>query len=131
MAFVGCASYSQGMATAHWEEFTDGLDDDDLDKIRAFRNFCRTLPEVEERIHSTDVTYAGKRSFTSAYIKSHYLEIGIELQRTVTNPKPRTSFSTSKKVTMHRYSLRQIEDFDDSIRDLIVEAAETVGPGTR
>lgn len=131
MAFVGCARYSQGMATAHWEEFTAGLDDDDLAKIRAFRNFCRKLPEVEERIHSADVTYARKRSFTSAYIKSHYVEIGIELQRTVTNPQPRTSFSTSKKVIMHRFSLRQLEDFDDSIRDLILEAAETVGPGTR
>ncbi len=131
MALVGCVLYSEGMATEHWEEFTDGLDGEDLAKIRAFRDFCQTLPDVEERIHSADVTYARKRSFTSADIKSHYLEIGIELQRTVTNPKPRTSFSTSKKVIMHRYSLRQLEDFDGSIRDLIIEAAETVGPGTR
>ena len=119
------------MATANWDAFTDGLDDEDLAKIRAFRNYCRQLPDVEERIHSADVTYAHKRSFTSAYIKSHHLEIGIELQRTVTDPKSRTSFSTSKKVVMHRYSLRHLEDFNDSIRDLIKEAAETVGPGTR
>lgn len=123
--------YGRHMVSSTWENLTDGLDDEDLAKISAFRDVCRGLPDVTERIHSADVTYAGKRSFASAYIKSHYLEVGIELLRTVTDPAPRTSFSTSRKVVMHRYSLRHLEQFDDAIRGLITEAADTVGPGTR
>lgn len=119
------------MAASTWAELTSHLDQEDLAKITAFRDYCRTLPDVEERIHSSQVTYARKRAFASAYIKSHYLELGIELLRSVTDPAPRTSFATSKRVTMHRYSLRHREQFDGPIRDLIYEAAETVGPGTR
>lgn len=119
------------MATSNWDELTGGLDDDDLAKLTVFRDFCRGLPDVEERIHTSQVAYARLRVFTSGYIKSHYLELGIELLREVTDPKPRTTFATSKRVTMHRYSLRHFKQFDDAIRALIREAAETVGPGTR
>ncbi|GAB3402346.1 hypothetical protein GCM10027515_11950 [Schumannella luteola] len=119
------------MVDGTWSELTRGLDDDDLAKLSAFREFCRSLDGVEERIHSADVTYARRRSFTSAYIKSHYLELGIELLREVDDPKPRTAFATTKKITMHRYSLRELEQFDDRIRALIHEACETVGGGTR
>lgn len=119
------------MATAHWHELTSGLDDGDLALLTMFRDFCRSLPEVNERIHTSEVAYARTRVFTSGYIKSHYLEVGIELLREVIDPKPRTTFATSKKVIMHRYSLRHPEQFDDAIRALICEAAETVGPGTR
>lgn len=119
------------MPDATWAQLTAGLDPDDLAKLRAYRDFCRRLPGVVERIHSADVTYAVTRSFTSAYIKSHYLEVGIELTRTVDDPAPRTSFATTKRFIMHRYSLRELADFDGPIRDLIREAAETVGPGSR
>ncbi len=119
------------MVASTWNELASHLDQEDLAKLTAFRDYCRGLPDVEERIHSAEIAYARKRAFTSAYIKSHYLELGIELLRPVTDPKPRTSFATSKQVTMHRYSLRRLEQFDDAIRALIREAAETVGPGTR
>lgn len=119
------------MAAGTWTALIDGLDDDDLAKLTAFRDFCRSLPGVEERIHSADVTYAVRRSFASAYVKSHYLEVGIELLREVRQPRPRVAFPTSSRVTMHRYSLRELEAFDDDITALIEEAARTVGPGTR
>lgn len=119
------------MADSTWEKLSAGLDDADLAKLTAFRDFCRSLPDVEERIHTSEIAFARKRVFASAYIKSHYLELGIELLRTVSDLPPRTSFATSKKVTMHRYSLRELEGFDDAIRALITEAAETVGPGMR
>jgi len=119
------------MAVGTWKELTADLDVEDLEKLTAFRDFCRSLPDVEERIHSADVTYARARSFASAYIKSHYLELGIELRRTVTEPRPRASFATGSSVVMHRYSLRRLEQFDDAIRELIREAADTVGPGAR
>ncbi|MBA3249569.1 MAG: hypothetical protein H0T66_04515 [Geodermatophilaceae bacterium] len=74
---------------------------------------------------------ARKRIFTSGYIKSHYLEIGVELQREATHPMLRTTFPTSKKVVMHRLTLREREQFDDALRELITQAWETVGPGLR
>lgn len=119
------------MASSTWAERTGRLNDEDLAKLTAFRDFCRALPDMEERIHTSEVAYARTRAFTSGYIKSHYLELGIELLREVTDPKPRTAFTTSKRVTMHRYSLRHLEQFDDAIRALIRESSEMVGPGTR
>ncbi len=119
------------MAESTWEQLTARLKPEDLAKLTAFRDFCRSLPEVEERVHSSEIAYARRRVFASAYVKSSYLELGIELLRTVTDPRPRTSFATSKKVTMHRYSLRHLDGFDDAIRALLVEAADTVGPGMR
>lgn len=56
MASVGRAPYSQGMVTANWQEFAEGLDDNDLAKLRAFRSYCLELPAVEERTHCDDVT---------------------------------------------------------------------------
>lgn len=120
-----------GMVASTWEQLTAGLDDDDLAKLTAFRDFCRGLDGVEERVTSSQIAFARRRNFASAYIKSHYLELGIELRREVTDPPPRASFPTSRSVLMHRYSLRQLEQFDARIRQLIHEAWETVGPGTR
>jgi len=119
------------MVASTWGNLTRGLDGEDLAKLTVFRDFCRTIPEVQERIHSSEIAYARNRVFASAYVKSHYLELGIELLREVDDPKPRTRFPTTKTVTMHRYSLRRIEQFDERLRALIQEAADTVGPGAR
>ena len=119
------------MAEGTWRQLTSGLEPDDVAKLRAFRDFCRGLPDVAERIHTSEIAYARRRVFASAYVKSHYLELGIELTRTVSSPKPRTTFATTKRVTMHRYSLRHLEDFDDAVKALVREAADTVGPGAQ
>lgn len=119
------------MVASTWTELTAGLDPEDLAKITAFRDYCTGLPNSRERITSSQIAFAGKRTFASAYIKSHYLEIGIELLRRVSDPPPRTAFATTTTVTMHRYSLRHLDQFDSAIRGLIAEAAETVGPGFR
>lgn len=119
------------MVASTWTALTEGLDDRDLAKLAAVRDFCRALPDVDERIHSSEIAFARRRVFASAYIKSHYLELGIELPREVKRPRPRTTFATTKRVTMHRYSLRHLDGFDDAIKELIREAWETVGPGFR
>jgi hypothetical protein len=119
------------VAAGTWEALTKGLDEEDLAKLTSFRDFCSSLPDVQERVHSADVAFARVRTFASAYIKSHYLELGIELLREVRDPPPRTAFPTSKKVWMNRYSLRRLDQFDDRIRSLLYEAWQTVGPGTR
>ena len=119
------------MVRSTWGELTKGLSDGDLALFTVYRDFGRGLPETEERIHTSEVQYARTRIFTSGYIKSHYLEIGVELLREATHPQLRTSFATSKKLTMHRITLREPEQFDEALRELIREAWETVGPGFR
>lgn len=119
------------MVASTWEQLTAGLDAEDLAKLTAFRDACRALPDVVERVTSSQIAFARRRTFASAYIKSHYLELGIELRREVTDPPPRVIFPTASTVVMHRYSLRRLEQFDDRIRELLREAADTVGPGTR
>jgi len=114
-----------------WKALTEGLSDADLELFTLYREFGRSLPETEERVHTKQIQYSRKRIFTSGYIKSHYLEIGVELPREASHPKLRTAFSTSKTVVMHRITLREPEHFDGALRDLITEAWQTVGPGLR
>jgi|SRR5215210_8834377 len=114
-----------------WEELTEGLSDGDLALLTVYRDFCRGLPEVEEQVHRTQVQYARRRIFTSGYVKSHRLEVGVELLREASHPRLRTSLATSKRVTMHRITLREPSEFDEALRELIAEACETVGPGLR
>ena len=95
------------MTRATWEELTEGLDHDDLAKLEAFRDRGLALDDVEMRVNRTDVSFARKRVFASAYVKSHWLEVGIELLRRAEHPKLRTAFPTTKKVTMHRLDLRR------------------------
>jgi hypothetical protein len=111
------------MAAGTWEKLTEGLDVDDRKKLTAFRDYCRALgPDVDERVHSAEIAFAVKRVFASAYIKSHYLEIGIDLSRVVTTPKPRATVASTKTRTLHRYSLRELSGFDAAIKKLLREA---------
>lgn len=114
-----------------WDELTAPLSADDLALFTLYRAFCRGLPDVEEQVHTSQVQYRRKRIFTSGYMKSHYLEIGLELRREAAHPSLRTAFPTSKTVIMHRITLRERARFDDELRALIEEARETVGPGLR
>ena len=114
-----------------WNELIRNLTDDDLALFSVYRDFCRGLPGVEEEVHRTQVQYRRERIFTSAYMKSHYLEVGVELLREASHPKLRTAFPTSKHVTMHRITLRAPDEFDGALCALIEEARDTVGPGLR
>jgi hypothetical protein len=119
------------VARASWEQLTAGLDESDLELLTIYRDHCRSLPGAEEDVQSSQIQFRRARIFTSAYVKSHYLEIGVELIREASHPKLRTAFATSKRVTMHRITLREAHEFDAGLRDLIAEACETVGPGFR
>ena len=112
------------MAAGTWQELIAGLDDEDRSKLTAFRDFCRSLGDVDERVHKTDIAFAVARVFASAYLKNHYLEVGIELTREVTSPKPRATVAATKTRTLYRYSLRELSQFDSAITDLIREAYE-------
>lgn len=114
-----------------WKELTAGFSDEDLALFSLYRDFARELPDSTEEVHSSQVQYRRERIFTSGYLKSHYLEIGVELLREASHLRLRTAFATSKRVTMHRITLRNPDEFDDGVRVLIEEAWETVGPGFR
>jgi len=113
-----------------WAALTKGLSPDDLALLTAYREAVLALGDVEERINSADISFAVKRVFTSGYVKSHYLEVGIELLREAKHPHVRTSFATSKKVTMHRLTLTTVAQIT-TLEALLREARDTVGPGFR
>ncbi len=97
----------------------------------AFRELVLAAGECEERVHPTEVAWADKRVFASAFIKSGRLEIAIDLLRQVDHPVLRASFPTTRKVYTHRFTLTSAGQLDERIRDWLLEAHETVGPGTR
>ena len=118
------------MVRSTWAALTKGLSADDLALLTAYRETVLALGDVEERINSSDVSFAVKRIFTSGYVKSHYLEVGIELVREAEHAQLRTSFATSKKVTMHRLTLTSVAQVKTLV-PLLREARDTVGPGFR
>lgn len=65
------------MAITTWSDFTGGLEADDLAFITHYRDFCRSLDEATEEVHRSAVQYKQARIFTSAYVKSHYLEVQV------------------------------------------------------
>ena len=109
------------MTRATWEELTDGLSPEDLEKLEAFRDRGLALGDVEMRVNRTDVSFARRR----------WLEVGIELLRRAEHPKLRTAFPTTKKATMHRLTFGSVDELDDAFDALFKEAWENVGPGTR
>ena len=117
------------MVRASWSEFTKGYDARSLALIEAYRTLAAGLEGVEERIHSSEVSYARTRVFTSGYVKSHWLEIGVDLTREAAHPLLRTSFASSKRTVMHRLTIGEPAQVDDSVLELLREAWETVGRG--
>lgn len=119
------------MVRATWEELTARLDDHGLKLLSAYRDLVLELPDVDERVHRTEVAYARVRVFTSGFVKSHRLEIAVDLLRQAEHPRLMGAFRTTKRVVTHRLTLTAVDDLDESVRALITEAHETVGPGTR
>lgn len=118
------------MVESTWKHLTESLNDDDLELFNAYRKLCTALPGTKERVHRTEVQFVVERVFSSGYMKSHHLEIVINLLREASNPHLRESFATSKKVFTHRLTIDSLEELETA-RDLIVEAHRDVGPGTR
>ena len=118
------------MAAASWEEFTATFSPADLDLISAFRDAALALPGTVERVHRTEVAFAVERVFASGFIKSHRLEIAVDLLRTLPHPLLLQAFPTTKRVITHRLTLTEVEQLE-SVLPMLDEAHRTVGPGTR
>lgn len=119
------------MVESSWHEFVRPLVPDDVAKLERVRAIVEAFPENRTVVHSSEVQFRRTRIYASAYVKSHYLELGIELTREVDDPAPRTAFPTSKVVVLNRYAFRELDQVDDRIEALLREAYETVGPGFR
>jgi len=107
------------------------MSDADLELLNAYRTAALDRPDVEERVHKTEVQYVRQRIFTSGFVKSHRLEIAVDLLRSVEHPLLRGAFHTTKKVITHRFTISQIDELDGDIVDWVAEAHDTVGRGTR
>ena len=117
------------MVRSTWAALTADLPPADLALFEAYRTACAALPDTEERVHTTEVQYAVKRIFTAGYLKSHWLEVSIDLLREAEHPLLRAVFPTTKRVFTHRLTLGEPSQVD-SIMDLVREAHDQVGPGT-
>lgn len=120
----------RSVTRATWEELTGDLSDGDLALMTTFRELCLDLPEVTEKVSRTEVAYAGRRIFASAFVRSHRLEPAIHLLRQVDHPLLRMAFPTTNRVVTHRLHAQTPEEVR-SLLPLIVEAHETVAGGTR
>ncbi|AQA22471.1 hypothetical protein BTZ20_3534 [Rhodococcus sp. MTM3W5.2] len=117
--------------TGDVDEYAAGLDDAAVELLYLFRERVLALGDVDERVHPSEVAWARARVFATAFIVSSRLEVAIDLLRRVEHPRLRESFATTKKVWTHRMSFTAADQIDDVIGELLAEAFETVGPGTR
>ena len=119
------------MVRSTWSSLTTSYSPDDLALLTAYRSLVGSLDGVSERIHTKEIDFALKRVFTSAYVKSHWLEVGIDLTRQLSGVDHlRTSFASTKTVFTHRFTLSSASQLG-ALRPLLVEARDTVGPGFR
>lgn len=118
------------MVRSTWAELTAPLDASDLALFEAYRKMCRALPGVTEEVHKTEVHYVVERIFSSGYLKSHHLEISIDLLREAEGEHLRTAFHTTKKVITHRFTIDSLDELA-TVKDLLREARDTVGPGLK
>lgn len=101
-----------------------------VELFQQFRTMVLETGECEERVHASEVAWADKRVFAAAFIQSGRLEIAIDLLRQVEHPALREGFATTNKVHTHRFKIESPENLDCRTRDWLVEAHDTVGPGT-
>ncbi|NNH71634.1 hypothetical protein HLB23_17475 [Nocardia uniformis] len=99
--------------------------------FREFRDRVLILGPLDERVHATEVAWARTRVFATAFIVAARLEVAVDLLRPAAHPRLVDAFPTTKTVVTHRLSFTTADQIDESVDALLVEAYETVGPGTR
>ena len=112
-------------------EYTAGKRPKAIAMMHRFRDLVLALDDVDERVHKSEVAWARKRVFASAFILADRLEVAIHLMRTIEHPNLREAFATTQKVTTHRIYFTRPEEIDTIIAAWLLEAWETAGPGTR
>lgn len=114
------------------ETFLAGERDGAVRLFRAYRDIVLAAgDDIEERVHRTEVAWARRRTFTTAFFLAGRLELAIDLLRPIEHPRLLQSFPTTQKVVTSRLSITAVDQLDNSIAGLVDEAYATVGPGTR
>ena len=116
------------MALSTWNEFSAALTDDDIALLERLREFAMSHDGVTESVKRTEIAWSRQRIFTSAYVKSHWLEIGVDLTEEVSHPLLRTVYPTSKRIFTHRFTLSKASEVR-SVMKFIRKARKDVGPG--
>jgi uncharacterized protein DUF5655 len=128
---VVLGGYLGSMVLVSWDRFTEGLSHQDVELLDLFRNAAMAFDGVTERVHRTEVQYVRTRIFAAGFVRSHRLEIAVDLLRRAEHPLLRSSFPTTQQVLTHRLKISSIGEFDASVLALLQEAHETVGSGSR
>lgn len=114
-----------------WEAWLAQFDAPEQELADRFRALAANLPETVESIARTEVRFKRQRTYAALFIRSHRLEVAIDLLREVHHPLLRAAFPTTLRVITHRLYFEHPDQIDDVVADLVREAYETVGPGTR
>lgn len=107
------------MAAGTWDELVADLPGPAVEMLTAYRDFCRTLPGVTERVHRTQVSYHGTRGFTAGFVISGRLELAVQLSEVPAHDRVLATFPVNRRLLGVRLTLRTPEEFDESVRDLI------------
>lgn len=102
------------------------------DLFRQFRELALACwDDVETSVSKTVVFFKRKRVFAGAHVRGKRLEPVIDLLREAQHPCLRGAFHNTKKVITHRLTITKAEELDASVSEMLREAYDTVGPGTR
>lgn len=119
--------------TATWGELVADLPDDAVAMLTAYRDLCRALPGVTERVHRTQVSYHGTRGFTAGFVISGRLELMVQLTDVPAHDRVIATFPVNRRLVGVRLSIRVMEELDESVRALVrrshVEASGLSRPG--
>lgn len=114
------------------EKYLEDKDPQAADLFRRFRELALACgDDVETSVSRTVVFFKRKRVFAGAHVRGKRLEPVIDLLRKAEHPCLRAAFHTTKKVITHRLTIIGAGELDESVSEMLKEAYETVGPGTR
>lgn len=114
------------------EEFLADVPDPAAAMFERFRGLALAAgDDVEERVHRTEVAWAVKRVFAVAFILRGRLEVAIDLLRAVEHEQLHQAFPTTARVVTNRLTFSSLDQLDETVAELLQEAHDRVGPGTR
>ncbi|MBA2742078.1 MAG: hypothetical protein H0U46_08720 [Actinobacteria bacterium] len=113
------------------EAYLEGKDPAGVALFRRFETFVERCGFSEPAPRSSIVYWRRTRVFAGAYIERRRLELNIDLLREAEHPCLIAAFPTTKRVITHRLRITDAAQLDESIRALVAEAYDDVGPGTR
>jgi Domain of unknown function (DUF5655) len=113
------------------EAYLAGKNPDAVALFREFEKLVERCGLSEPAPRSSIVYWKRIRVFAGAYIERRRLELNIDLLREAEHPCLIAAFHTTKRVITHRLRITDATQLDDSVAELLAEAYQDVGPGTR